>query len=98
MCRKKLEDYPRTVAGDEALLERSDLTVNQHHALQVTLNEKKTLHSLIEVCEQIRDWILSSDLKTTIKVMRKKIARKELTPSIDSYLLLQLLPMLDEQK
>ena len=86
MCRKKLDDYSRTLAGDEALLERSDLTINQRHALEVTMNEKKALHSLIEVCEKIRDWLLM-DLKLAKKLMRRGIARQELTPSLDSYLL-----------
>lgn len=97
MCREKLNDYSRTLAGDEALLERSDLTTNQRHILEVTLNEKKALHTMIELYGEIINWLLL-DLKIGKKVMRRALARKEVIPSMHPYMLHELLPMLDEIK
>lgn len=94
MSRQKLNDYSRTLAGDEALLERSDLTGNLRNILEVTINEKKALHSLIEECEKIRDMLLM-DPKMGVKVMRRKVARRENIPTVERYFLQQLFPTID---
>ena len=56
-CRRQLEAFPRTLKGDESMLEREDLTFNQRNILQVTLEEKKGLMNLIEVAQTLETFL-----------------------------------------
>ena len=61
MCLERLDEYPRTLEGDQALMNREDLTVNQKNSLVLTISEKKVIHSTLEFVNNNLDIFLSKD-------------------------------------
>ena len=87
-------EYNRTLAGNEALLRRDDLSQNTRNALTMALEEKKQLSELLEFAETVRDALMDEDEVEGRRLLRRRVARKMFKPKVDYYLLEQLFPLI----
>ena len=54
-----MTDFPRTLEGDQELLEHDqDLTNNQRNALIVTIEEKTVIHTVLEAASRVTELLL----------------------------------------
>ena len=99
MCNAKLREYPRTIQGDRDLLKSGsfmgkELTQAARNALHMTIEEKVTLHRLIEATELISDILAMDKPEDAVKKIRED---KDIPGHLLQYLYLDLLPLLDKE-
>ena len=99
MCVAKLRDYPRTIQGDRDILEADSfmgkkLTEAARNGLRLTMEEKATLHTLIEATELVSDLLAMSKAEDAAKRIRED---DSIPRHVLRYLYTDLLPLLDAE-
>ena len=98
LCLDRLKTYPRTIHGDQELLEKGkfmgdELSETAKSALKLTIDEKMTLHKIAEASEKVQELIGMSNPNEAAKAIREDTA---IPKHMLEYLYIDILPLLDK--
>ena len=97
LCHNKLDGYPRTLTEDLELLDQlSPISFIQRNSIQITVEEKTLLHSLIATCSNIINLLQMKKEDAIYKIEMSDIQSEldEFLMTLDVYLFRELLPVL----